>query len=114
MEIFAKRLRERARQLGISNAEAARRVGLDERRYAHYVSGRREPDLATLKLIAAALGTTPNWLLGVVDRDEKDPAKSLLVGRLLNATAGMTTDQVKLTVIQAEAIAAARAAARSK
>ncbi|WP_312890263.1 helix-turn-helix domain-containing protein [Rhizobium laguerreae] len=45
MDILSKRLRERAEQLGISNAEAARRVGLDERRYAHYVAGRREPDL---------------------------------------------------------------------
>ena len=48
METLSQRLRERARHLGISNAEAARRVGLDERRYAHYASGRREPDLATL------------------------------------------------------------------
>src|SRR5690606_11426561 len=38
MDIFANRLRERAAQLGISNAEAARRSGLDERRYAHYVT----------------------------------------------------------------------------
>ncbi len=63
MDIFAKRLRERAKQLGISNAEAARRIGLDERRYAHYASGRREPDLATLVNIAEILGTNPNWLL---------------------------------------------------
>ena len=73
MEIFAKRLQERAKQLGISNAEAARRVGLEERRYAHYASGRREPDLATLKSISEALGITPNWLLGVhfLQRDRR-------------------------------------------
>ena len=64
MDIFANRLRERAAQLGISNAEAARRSGLDERRYAHYVTGRREPDLETLVRIARALGTSPSWLLG--------------------------------------------------
>jgi transcriptional regulator with XRE-family HTH domain len=63
MDTFAKRLRERAEQLGISNAEAARRAGLDERRYAHYASGRREPDLATLVKIADTLGTHPTGCL---------------------------------------------------
>jgi predicted transcriptional regulator len=56
MEIFGKRLRERATQLGISNAETARRIGLDERRYGHYVSGRREPNLMILKRISGRIG----------------------------------------------------------
>ena len=53
MDVFATKLRERAAQLGISNAEVARRAGLSERRYGHYVSGVREPDLRTLLTIAA-------------------------------------------------------------
>jgi transcriptional regulator with XRE-family HTH domain len=64
MEPFASNLRKRAEALGISQAEAARRVGLSERRYGNYISGRREPDLATLVRIAELLGTTPNKLLG--------------------------------------------------
>ncbi len=108
MEIFAKRLRERAKQLGISNAEAARRVGLDERRYAHYASGRREPDLATLKNIADILGTTPNWLLGVVEHFRKQPKKAALVDRFSNATTGMTLEELEICVIQAEAIVASK------
>lgn len=108
MDIFAKRLSERAKQLGISNAEAARRVGLDERRYAHYASGRREPDLATLKTISEALGTTPNWLLGVVDALEKEPKKAALVGRFANAASVMSPEELELCVIQAEAVAATK------
>ena len=54
MDVFARKLKERADQLGISSAEAARRCELDERRYGHYASGRREPDLATLTKIARA------------------------------------------------------------
>jgi transcriptional regulator with XRE-family HTH domain len=104
MEIFAQRLRERAKQLGIPNAEAARRIGLDERRYAHYVSGRREPDLMTLKNIAERLGTTPNWLLGVISKTEKAPETAALVERLVNVARGMTRDQLELCVIQAEAV----------
>jgi len=108
MDIFAKRLSERAKQLGISNAEAARRVGLEERRYAHYASGRREPDLATLKSISEALGTTPNWLLGVVDALDKEPKKAALVGRFANAASGMTPEELEMCVIQAEAVVASK------
>jgi transcriptional regulator with XRE-family HTH domain len=106
MELFGKRLRERAKQLGISNAEAARRIGLDERRYGHYVSGRREPDLMTLKKIAEKLGTTPSWLLGVINKTEKAPETAALVERFVNAARGMKREQLELCVIQAEAVAA--------
>src|SRR5882757_6041284 len=103
MELFGKRLRERAKQLGISNAEAARRIGLDERRYAHYVSGRREPDLMTLKSISEGLGTTPNWLLGITSKVEKAPETAALIDRFVNAARGMTREQLEMCVIQAEA-----------
>ena len=104
MEIFGKRLRERAKQLGISNSEAARRIGLDERRYAHYVSGRREPNLMILKRISEALDTTPNWLLGITSKIEKAPETAALIERFVNAARGMTREQLKLCVIQAEAV----------
>src|SRR5262245_9456786 len=72
MDIFAKNLRKRASELRLSNAEVGRRAGLTERRYGNYVTGRREPDLATLVRIANVLGTTPNALLGVAAKDEAD------------------------------------------
>lgn len=112
MDIFAKRLRERAKQLGISNAEAARRIGLEERRYAHYASGRREPDLATLTNIADILGTTPNWLLGVEDQLDKQPEKAALIGRFINTATAMTKKELELFVIQAEAIVASKNTSR--
>jgi len=108
MDVFAKKLQERAKHLGISNAEAARRSGLDERRYGHYSSGRREPDLATLVRIAEALGTTPNWLLGISATDVSDPELSGLVDRFSNASNGMTKQELEMFVIQAEAVVAAK------
>jgi transcriptional regulator with XRE-family HTH domain len=99
MDIFSQRLRERAAQLGISNAEAARRCGLEERRYAHYVTGRREPDLDTLVRIAHSLGTSPNWLLGV-----EDARRSGLIERLVMAGEAMSKAQLAMTVTQAEAV----------
>ncbi|RJT29440.1 XRE family transcriptional regulator [Mesorhizobium waimense] len=104
MEIFAKRLRERAVQLGISNAEAARRVGLDERRYAHYVSGRRQPDLMTLKNISEGLGVTPNWLLDFATATDQDRRMTALIDRFVNSAKAMTHEQLELAVIQAEAV----------
>ncbi len=55
MELLGKQLRKRARQLGLSDAEAARRARLGERRYGHYVTGTREPNLATLLRIYPVL-----------------------------------------------------------
>jgi transcriptional regulator with XRE-family HTH domain len=65
MQVFARQLRERAKELELSHAEIARRCGLTERRFAHYAAGAREPDLATLVRICTALQTTPDALLGV-------------------------------------------------
>ncbi|MCR9195711.1 MAG: helix-turn-helix domain-containing protein [Hyphomonas sp.] len=106
MDIFAKRLRERAEQMGISNSEAARRAGLEERRYGHYIAGRREPDLTTLKRIAEVLQTTPNWLLGVAVSQEDEPEKAAFIDRFANAAKGMNAEELELVVIQAEAVAA--------
>ena len=75
MEILVKNLRDRAEELGLSNAEVARRAGLEERRYGNYVTARREPDLATLVRIAEVLETTPNVLLGVETAPKADPLR---------------------------------------
>lgn len=105
MKLFAERLRQRADQLGISNAEVARRTGLDDRRYGHYISGRNEPDLATVVRIAETLGTTPNWLLGVDEMKDADPEKAALVARFTNATRLLPARDVEMLVVQAEAVA---------
>lgn len=104
MDILAARLKERAKQLGISNAEAGRRSGLDERRYAHYAAGRREPDLATLVKIASSLGTSPNWLLGVAPDGSRSSARSSLLDRLTKASTQMSERELRLVVTQVEAI----------
>lgn len=111
MEIFATKLRERAAQLGISNAEVARRAGLSERRYGHYVSGVREPDLRTLVTIAATLGTTPDVLLGV-DDPRPVSARHSLQDRITAALAALSEADLDRIAIQIEALAATRPQAR--
>lgn len=107
MEVFCKNLRERASELGISHAEAARRSGLSERRYAHYVSGDRQPDLATLTRIAKALSVTPNHLLGI---DVVQPAspRDLLMQRIQSAVHGVSDGTLDILAVQIEALAGKR------
>ncbi len=103
MESFCKNLRGRAVELGISNAEAARRVGLSERRYAHYVSGDREPDLATLLRISLALGVSPNNLLGIDERGPISP-RDLLLERIQSAAQALPDTVLEIVAHQVEAL----------
>jgi len=105
MDTLAKSLRKRAEELGLSHAEIARRVGLSERRYAHYVAGRNEPDLATLVRIATILESTPNELLGF-GSEMKRSGRDRLTDRLNIAAKSMDDRELEITVIQAEAVAA--------
>jgi transcriptional regulator with XRE-family HTH domain len=104
MLIFAKNLQNRAEELGLPHAEVARRVGLSERRYAHYVSGRNEPDLALLVKIAEVLRLTPNDLLGVGTRTAEPSKRTILQDRLLAAAKVMKDADLEAAAIQAEAV----------
>lgn len=97
MQIFVDRLQERARELGMSQADVARHAGLNERRFNHYACGRRQPDLSTLVRIAEALKTTPNWLLGVEPFGSGDQ-RQLIEARLLAACATFNLDQLRLAM----------------
>lgn len=108
MEPFARRLRERARQLELSDAEVARRAGLAERRYGHYVRGTREPDFATLLRICTVLDATPNDLL-LTDKGPKPAAHERWLSRLTAAGRRLDTDDVRLAVRQVEALTDHRA-----
>ena len=107
MMVFANRLRERAAELGIAHAEAARRAGLSERRYGHYVTGVREPDLTTLVRIAEALQTRPDALLGFGEREVMS-ARSRLVARLVSAAQVLADEVLEIVVVQAEALTTSR------
>ncbi|UDF05621.1 helix-turn-helix domain-containing protein [Asticcacaulis sp. AND118] len=87
MDSFGTTLKDRAKALGLSNATVAERAGLDARRYGHYVTGRNEPDLATLVRIARVLKTTPNLLLKFETEERSAKVEALLAAaRELNDT----------------------------
>jgi transcriptional regulator with XRE-family HTH domain len=76
MELFANRIRERARELGLSDAEVARRAGLSERRYGYYATGEREPSLPTLVRICGVLAATPNEVLLEAEKPHPSPTEN--------------------------------------
>lgn len=103
MDIFAKKLKERAAQLGISNAQAARLCGLDERRYANYINNAREPDLATLAKIARTLKVSTDHLMGLTVAPPTDERGQLL-DRLSVSGSSLSDDQLRMFVTQVEAL----------
>lgn len=107
MEVFGRKLKERAAQLGISNAQAARLCGLDERRYANYANAQREPDLATLLKIASTLDVSTDYLLGISDAVQRDDRGTLL-DRLAVLASGLAENQLRTIVVQVEALALPR------
>jgi len=112
METFAKNLKERAEQLDVPNAEIARRIGVSERRYAHYTRGDREPDLATLVRIAALLRTSTDELLGAIE-PVQPTRRGILQEKLLAAIDGLADRDFALFVAMAESAATfSRARAR--
>ena len=106
--IFAKNLRKRAEELSLSNAEVARRLGLSERRYAHYVAGRNEPDLALLLKIAKILETSPDALLGFDGKGTEPSKRATLYDRLLAAAKLMKDTDLEAAAVQAEAVVVLR------
>jgi transcriptional regulator with XRE-family HTH domain len=103
MELLSSRLRERARELKLSNAEVARRAGLGERRYGNYVSGAREPDFATLLRICRVLDVTPNDLL-LPDRVEPADEEAALLSRVVAAAKVLDRASLKVAIRQIEAL----------
>lgn len=107
MDTFVANLRKRTEELGLPHAEVARRLGLEERRYGHYVNGRNEPSLALLVRIAETLQTTPDLLLkeGGSARPSK---RKRLMDRIKAAADLLPDDDLEVFVAQAEAVVALR------
>lgn len=77
MHALPSRLKARARDLSLTDADVARRAGLTERRYSHYVTGTRRQDYETLLRLCSVLATSPNELLGYEPKPSADGATQL-------------------------------------
>ncbi len=107
MESFAKNLRARIQELGLTHAEAARRCNLEVRRFHHYVIGDREPDLKTLLKIAEVLDSTADKLLrpGNAENLKHDDAARLRA-KLSAATQTLDAASLRLLMILVDGVIA--------
>lgn len=67
---IGKLLKQKAQELGISDADVARRSGIAERTYSYYTSDQRRPPYDKLIKICRTLNVTPNYLLGFGEGDK--------------------------------------------
>jgi transcriptional regulator with XRE-family HTH domain len=95
MDGFGERLRHRARELGLSVSELARRAGIESSKFGKYVRNTHEPDLTTLLQICGALDVTPNDLLLPTAR-EVPTERQLLLSRISGACAALSDDELKI------------------
>ena len=93
------RMRARARELGMSDAEVARRVGLTQQRYANYVADRHEPDLETFARICSVLHASTDSMLG-------EPAFVVPPPNLSTALAALDGEAMAVLAVVADALAA--------
>lgn len=71
-ELIPVRLRNARENLGISMAEASRRLNLSKIGYCRYEYGERTPSMQTLEVIAQCFGTSVDYIIG--NTDDMSPA----------------------------------------
>jgi transcriptional regulator with XRE-family HTH domain len=81
---------------------------LSERRYGNYISGTRQPDLATLVKISSVLMTSLDELLSDKPERATKSAKQKLQERISSAAEALNEDDLARVAIMLDALAAAR------
>ena len=70
--IISERIIAARNHLGITKAEAARRLNLSSIGYCRYEYGQRTPSMQTLEVIAQCFGTSVDYLTGKTDDISSD------------------------------------------
>lgn len=66
-QILPKRIKIARENIGITKAEAARRLNLSKIGYCRYEYGERTPSIQTLEVIARCFNTSTSYLIGETD-----------------------------------------------
>ena len=70
--IISERIKDARENLGITKAEASRRLNLSKIGYCRYEYGERTPSIQTLEVIAKCFNTTVDYLTGKTDDIQPD------------------------------------------
>lgn len=72
VSLVSERLIDCRKKNGLSKVEAAKKVGVTQSGYVRYESGERKPTIQVVEAIAAAFGTSTDYLLGLSDDPSSD------------------------------------------
>lgn len=61
------RLRNRRKELGFSQEDMSKKLGITRQGYGHYETGRNEPDSDTIKKLSEILDISTDYLLGATE-----------------------------------------------
>lgn len=86
------KLKELRKQMGKTQADIARYLGISYQAYAHYEAGRRDPDPHSLNKLADYFGVSVDYLLG---RKEPDPSKGKRINVYGEIAAGIPIEAVE-------------------
>ena len=67
---FEKRLRISREARGLSQADLAKRTGLQPAAVSHFETGHRSPSFENLRKLSDALGVSVDYLLGRIDEEQ--------------------------------------------
>lgn len=68
MNSWASRIKVRMKELGLTQAELASRLGITRSAITHYITGRRIPPLKQFEKLSLVLKTDPGWLqFGIIN-----------------------------------------------
>ena len=100
MAKFCDRLKEALAGSGITAAMLSHKTGISEASISHYLAGHYEPKRKKLDIIAAALGVSPEWLVGnePINRENSNPFLDSTEKTLLDLFRCTTTHQKELLI----------------
>ncbi len=106
MDDFGGRLRACVQEIGLTDTEVARRLGISQQRFANYVAGRHRPDYDTLIRICRVLGTRPDRLLGFEETESAaDTDDARLYRRVCAAARSMGKLAMEHAAVMMDALA---------
>lgn len=70
--LLAERIKQARENIGITKAEASRRLNLSKIGYCRYEYGERTPSMQTLEVIARCFNTSVDYLTGKTDDIQSD------------------------------------------
>ena len=76
---FAENLRMLRKKAGLTQTEAANRIGISFQSYNKYEKGKAEPSFKTLSNIAMTLNTDINTLVGFKNKNTKESATRMQI-----------------------------------